>query len=351
MNHRKVAERTAKGLLLGMRKKIEKAGLDPDDFPRWIYGTNIRLGRLNNTTIIFFEQGPSDNSEIVEYRDIDSDAEFFFPDRHSTCESVFINIERGDNEEIGFSSMSNLTLSGGENTCFTNSSSVSKHLCFLLYNVMVQFEKDDEIIAIRHVPFALFVPDQALELEKLWGICQSEISTTIGRLYQLEDSNHRTGAIEDKALIANVEDTVIVLGSYDSPYETELMQVRDYLRRVGYDAVLIKDLPELPEQSLPDKVRLWTTASRFCVMVDREASGHIKEYEMVKSQHKPLIMLRPEDSGSTWMIGDDEIVDLNYVKTFEFSENPLAELEGAIQWVEDLLSERGRSYPEFYPWK
>lgn len=103
--------------------------------------------------------------------------------------------------------------------------------------------------------------------------------------------------------------------------------------------------------SLSEKVKLWTTASRFCIMVDREVSGHIKEYEIVKSERKPLVLFRPEEDGSTWMIGDDEIIDLNYIKTFEFAGSPLGKTEEGIQWAENLLKERGKAYPEFYPWK
>lgn len=121
--------------------------------------------------------------------------------------------------------------------------------------------------------------------------------------------------------------------------------------RLGYDAFLIKDLPAPDEMSLSEKVRLWTTASRFCIMVDREASGHIKEYEMVKQERKPLVLLRPKESGSTWMIGDEEIIDLNYIKTFEFTNSPLGKTEEGIQWAENLLCDRGKEYPDFYPGK
>jgi len=61
---------------------------------------------------------------------------------------------------------------------------------------------------------------------------------------------------------------VVVFGSYAEPEYSELIRVRDYLR-TEYRAVLIKELPEIPSMSLEEKVRLWASASRFCVMVDR----------------------------------------------------------------------------------
>lgn len=50
-------------------------------------------------------------------------------------------------------------------------------------------------------------------------------------------------------------------------------------------------------------------------MIDRVPSGHIDEYEILKQQGSILAVLRPKDSGSTYMIGDDEI-NLNYTDCF-----------------------------------
>lgn len=211
-------------------------------------------------------------------------------------------------------------------------------------------QNPDEPIAVRYIPFALFVPNNNLVFEKLWEICQKRIFKLLVE-YLPSDHSYRTEPVEQKSIMASIEDTIIILGNYKEPFKSELASVRDYLRDIGYDVFLIEELPETSEQSLSDKVRLWTTASRFCIMIDREASGHIKEYEMVKDQRKPLVLLRPKESGSTWMIGDDELVDLNYINTFEFQDSPLETLDDSVKWAENLLAKRGESYPKFYPWK
>ena len=76
----------------------------------------------------------------------------------------------------------------------------------------------------------------------------------------------------------NHDNGVIVLGSYEEPHKSELLQIRDSLRQLKFDAHLIEDLPETPLMSLPDKVRFWTSASRFSVMIDRNPSGHLTEF-------------------------------------------------------------------------
>ncbi len=85
-------------------------------------------------------------------------------------------------------------------------------------------------------------------------------------------------------------------------------------------------------------------------MVDREASGHIKEYEILRQQKTVLALLRPRRKGSTYMIGDDEI-DLDYIKVFEFDESPISVLDEVIKWSEEVISKRTDYYDDKYPWR
>jgi len=129
------------------------------------------------------------------------------------------------------------------------------------------------------------------------------------------------------------------------------MHVRDSLRVKGYDAQLIQDLPELAMMSNEEKVRLWTMASRYCVMVDRSASGHVAEFMILKEQRSILAFLRPLGSGSTFMIGDAALVDINYIRIFEFESSPIEVLDEAIDWAESLARVRSETYNKAYPWR
>jgi hypothetical protein len=135
------------------------------------------------------------------------------------------------------------------------------------------------------------------------------------------------------------------------PRHTDPTQPRDYLIQRDYDATLIRDLPEVPEMSNMDKVRMWTSAARFCVMVDRTVSGHIAEYQMLLSQKTVLALLRPSERGSTWMIGDDPSVDVNYIRVLPFVTSLLEKLDDAIAWAEELIRQRSGEYNKTYPWR
>lgn len=99
------------------------------------------------------------------------------------------------------------------------------------------------------------------------------------------------------------------------------------------------------------KVKFWALASRSCVTVDREPSGHLVEYSYVKSVRALLALLRPEGRGSTYMIGDDQITDFGYINVFEFKKSPLEVIGTAITWTEELVKKRIEKYKKAYPWR
>jgi hypothetical protein len=146
------------------------------------------------------------------------------------------------------------------------------------------------------------------------------------------------------------ERSVIVLGKDTGDDLAELIAVRDYLRSKGFEGELIKGLAEIPTMSNAQKVQMWTSASRFAVMIDREPSGHIGEYVFLKQQQTITAFLRPRGKGSTYMIGDDE-VELRFIKHFEFVDSPLEVMEEVIVWAEGMSAERQETYAKAYPWR
>lgn len=145
--------------------------------------------------------------------------------------------------------------------------------------------------------------------------------------------------------------SVIVLGNDSSTGLPWLLEVRDFLRARGYDAELIKDLPEIRMLSNEEKVRLFTASSRFVVMVDNIPSGHIAEYIIVREQRSILALLRPVKTGTTWMIGDDPWVDSNYIKLFEYEQSPSNVMEQTVRWAEGMAQLRASAYDKGYPWR
>jgi hypothetical protein len=72
---------------------------------------------------------------------------------------------------------------------------------------------------------------------------------------------------------------------------------------------------------------------------------------ILKEQRSILAFLRPLGSGSTFMIGDAALVDINYIRIFEFESSPIEVLDEAIDWAESLARVRSETYNKAYPWR
>lgn len=305
-----------------------------------------------------FEDSSSNSDEYNYYGEVRSDIQFllnlpeFVP--KSSCFKaptkanggmIILFGEYGKDKQVIFKIPHQLSL--------FNVGYVGYHNPLALINIFVVLCPENKILATRFIPFAIFVHAKDFnDFEGFWKRCAPHIKdilrlihdSEIGDFYQFQEERK-------KVFLITKEKSVIVLGRYTEPEMQELLQVRDYLRSKGYDAYLIKDLPELPMMSNEEKVRLWTISSRFCIMIDREPAGHIAEFQILKEQRTILALLRPKGKRSTYMIGDEHLVDYRYINLFEFENSPLEVLDLAINWAENLVKERVKQYGEYYPWR
>jgi hypothetical protein len=177
-----------------------------------------------------------------------------------------------------------------------------------------------------------------------------ELQEMVGTgMLDVEDDPNFVSALDQ--LVETVANTVLVLGSHHGANKPELFDIRDELVDRGYDAHLFEDLPEFADKDLSSNVATAMRMVGFCVMIDREASGHIDEYRIADKQRTILARLTPNDSGSTRMIGGAELVDVNHIRSFEFDVRPQEKLDEAIEWAKELRQEREEAYDDHYDWR
>jgi hypothetical protein len=203
--------------------------------------------------------------------------------------------------------------------------------------------------------------DYSLNPSKYIQGVQQTTSPGLERELQKVDSASYTGAVSlpDEPGFNDIlgkmmeisENTVYVLGSYNGANLAELLDIKNELEEMGYDAHLDEDLPDFPTQDLSGSVATTMRLAGFCVMIDREASGHIDEYRLAEKQRTILARLTPEDGGSTRMIGGAELVDVNYIKSFEFNIRPQEVLDEAVEWATEVMKERKSEYSDHYDWR
>ena len=341
-----------------LRRTIGLKGWNIGRLPSWLTSTRVRFGSINDMLIVVFE--PSFHNDEHNYLGkIFSDSAILlsiedFSPTSWNLKAKDVNgiiILQGDINS-GQKTVFNIV---GEYPALFDCGYAGHHGPIALFNLLIErsYTTQSQPHSIRFIEFALYVHKSEVERkDHLWGICMNQLimfletihNSKIGDYYQKYKAKTNTFQTTTAA-------TVIVLGKDTKPELEELIQVRDYLSMKGYDAHLIKELPEIPMWSNEEKVGTWTKASRFCVMVDRTPSGHIHEYGILKSQRSILALIREKGSRSTYMIGDDALVDANNIRTFEFEDNPIGILDNAVGWAEDIIKKREEAYNKVYPWR
>lgn len=346
--------------LANLRGFISQRSLNLNRMPNWIKESNIRIGWINYDTLIaVFEDSTQDDTyDIRGFVGADTvillNTENYAPSGAS-LHAPSVGGPRTLSGEYGDKSRVRMNLIT-EYPAFFDCGFAGYHVPIALFNIFFlysPFGKDENPIMTSFVPFALYIHKDDINnsliiqhfIEKnIMEILSYEHSSETGDFYEA-----LAGRVSSFEL--NKKSGIVVLGKDSGPDLLELIQVKDYLRGKGYNAELIKGLPEIPMMSNEEKVRLWTLSSRFCIMIDRDPAGHIAEYQILKSQRTILAFLRPVGVGSTYMIGDDELTDLNFIKTFEFEQAPLEVIDDVIDWAEKFVSERMKKYENFYPWR
>jgi hypothetical protein len=87
------------------------------------------------------------------------------------------------------------------------------------------------------------------------------------------------------------EKGVALFGHYDMAGQDRLDELGEVLRARGYDVVVIKDVPDIAQQSLAQKVTSIGGYVRFVVFEDTDPSGHLTELEIAREQRWVTVVM------------------------------------------------------------
>jgi hypothetical protein len=346
----------AKTFIKTIRTFAKSAGMITDRLPKWITFATIRIGRINNTTIFLFEESVEYHDTITFSDNLKSDIQFFLGVPEYTPEIVafkapsgkgliILEGEYGEGKSVVFDVYPDAIFNAGY---------VDYHSPIAIINIFLNLKHENEALATRFIPFAIYINDLDLaDFGEFWQKCTPRLQNALKGIYNSSEGDYYQKTTERKKnMLVLKEKSVIVFGKdSDQKNLLELCQVRDYLRTKNYEAYLLKELPEHPLMSNEEKARFWALASRFCVMIDQEASGHIAEYAYLGTERVVLAFLRLKGKGSTYMIGDDSLVERNNIKLFEYESSPLQSLDDAIVWAEEFIGKKIIALKDAYPWR
>ncbi len=148
------------------------------------------------------------------------------------------------------------------------------------------------------------------------------------------------------------EKTVLLLGNYKDTQGVDRLEVlKQELIILGYNPLLVKDVPDHVHQTLRQKVALLGNLSRFVIIDDTLASGHISELEICEQNELVTIILRKDGKPSSYMTASSD-VSTNIRKAFAFDPPSITKiLPQATQWAEETLINLKIELDRIYPWR
>lgn len=148
------------------------------------------------------------------------------------------------------------------------------------------------------------------------------------------------------------EKQILILGKDTGDELERLMNIKSLLKTRGYEPLLVKDHPDIPELSNEEKVRLFADTSRFVILENSFPAGQIAEIKMCATNRIITASMRESGKGSSYMV-TDYFKDFDFIKEFEYKDSVSIRepLERALNWAELKLQERREYYNSLYPWR
>jgi hypothetical protein len=145
--------------------------------------------------------------------------------------------------------------------------------------------------------------------------------------------------------------TVLVLGDYAEEGRHRLRRIRDGLSRLGYEPILLEDIPDRPEMDLQQKLVAVGAVSRFVVIDDSSKAGHMFELPSVRDNRWVAIVLRLEGSEGSFMTRGLAVASNVILERTYRPDAVDAVLTVTTHWAEERLTALRRKFSATFPWR
>jgi hypothetical protein len=146
-------------------------------------------------------------------------------------------------------------------------------------------------------------------------------------------------------------DSVLVLGKDTGAALDRLKRIAFKLQELGYYTYIIKEQPDKAGESVVQKVMRYALSSKFVMIENTEASGHLYEIPHVaKVAECVTVVLQEEGKGATWMFEDAYAKHAHWHKlTYENNQLESA-VEQAAAWAERFVRDFAAYQEANLPW-
>ncbi|HLG95294.1 MAG TPA: hypothetical protein VKX49_03165 [Bryobacteraceae bacterium] len=146
-------------------------------------------------------------------------------------------------------------------------------------------------------------------------------------------------------------DSVLILGKDTGPALDRLKRIAARLEEIGYYTYIIKEQPDRPGEGVVQKVLRYALSSKFVLIENTEASGHLYEIpHIAKAAECVTVVLQEHGKGATWMFEDAYAKHKHWHKvTYEDAGLERA-VEEAAAWAENFVAEFADYQAANLPW-
>lgn len=146
-------------------------------------------------------------------------------------------------------------------------------------------------------------------------------------------------------------DSVLILGSDSGPGLERLRRIASRLQELGYFTYIVKEQPDRVGESVIQKVMRYALSSRFVVIENTEASGHLYEVPHVaKAAECVTAVLQEEAKGATWMF-EDAYAKHKHWRKFPYKDEGLERaVDDAAAWAEQFIGDFAEYQAAHLPW-
>ena len=152
------------------------------------------------------------------------------------------------------------------------------------------------------------------------------------------------------AILEN-SDSVLILGKDTGTSLDLLKRIAARFEDLGYFTYIIKEQPDKVGEGIIQKVMRYALVSKFVVVENTEASGHLYEIPHVaKMAECVTVVLQEKGKGATWMFEDGYVKHAHWHKVQYQIDELEAGVDTAAAWAEDFVKRFGEYQQKVLPW-
>ncbi len=176
---------------------------------------------------------------------------------------------------------------------------------------------------------------------------KDEVLVALSELKRVE----ATDVTLSEYLATKKKNTVLVLGDYDDEGMERLLNIQCALQQLGYEPLLVKDVPDSFFYDVGQKVTALGSIARFVVIDDTSKSGHLYEVRICEDNNWVTVLLRAGGRGASWMTAGASYKSNVVLEQAYTPSSPGAAVAEASNWAEAKLKELQRLFNSTYPWR